>query len=228
MTNDEIKQYLLARADKKYLDFSARLVPGCATMLGVRIPELRKLAKELAKGDFRTYLAEAKDDSFEEIMLQGMVIGYAGMDIVERLSLFAEFMPKNNDWSINDCVCATMKAVQKERETTWKFLMQYKDSPREFDQRVVAVMLMDHFLVDDYIDRVLAVYDLLKHEGYYRMMGVAWGIATAYAKYPEKTHAFLLDNHLDDVTYNKAIQKMLESNRVSDKEKQVLRGMKRV
>ena len=57
MTNDEIKQYLLARADKKYLDFSARLVPGCATMLGVRIPELRKLAKELAKGDFRTYLA---------------------------------------------------------------------------------------------------------------------------------------------------------------------------
>ncbi len=228
MKNDEIKQYLLERADSQYLDFSARLVPGCVRMLGVRIPELRTLAKQLAKEDFRTYLSGASDDTFEEIMLQGMVIGYARLAIEERLSLFARFMPKNNDWSVNDCVCATMKAVQKDREKTWDFLMQYKDSPREFDQRVVAVMLMDHFLVDEYIDRVLLVYDSLKHEGYYRMMGVAWGIATAYAKYPEKTYAFLLDNHLDDQTYNKAIQKMLESNRVSAEDKQMLRSMKRI
>ena len=62
------------------------------------------------------------------------------------------------------------------------FLMQYRASESEFEQRVVAVMLMDHFLVPEYIGRVLAVYNSLKHEGYYCKMGVAWGIATAYAR----------------------------------------------
>ena len=95
--------------------------------------------------------------------------------------------------------------------------MQYRASKSEFEQRVVAVMLMDHFLVPEYIDRVLAVYNSLKHEGYYCKMGVAWGIATTYAKFPQETQAFLLENELDDFTYNKAIQKMLESYRVSKK-----------
>ena len=88
-------------------------------------------------------------------------------------------------------------------------------------------MLMDHFLVPEYIGRVLAVYNSLKHEGYYCKMGVAWGIATAYAKFPQETQAFLLENELDDYTYNKAIQKMLESYRVSAEDKEMLRGMKR-
>lgn len=57
--------------------------------------------------------------------------------------------------------------------------------------------------------------------------GVAWGVATAYAKYPKETHAFLLENHLDDETYNKAIQKMIESYRISAEDKEILRGMKR-
>ena len=108
-----------------------------------------------------------------------------------------------------------------------KICLLYTSSKSEFEQRVVAVMLMDHFLVPEYIDRVLAVYNSLKHEGYYCKMGVAWGIATAYAKFPQETHAFLLENELDDFTYNKAIQKMLESYRVSAEDKEMLRGMKR-
>lgn len=84
-----------------------------------------------------------------------------------------------------------------------------------------------HFLTEAYIARVLAVWDRLDHPGYYRKMGVAWGVATAYAKYPKETHAFLLENHLDDETYNKAIQKMIESYRISAEDKEILRGMKR-
>ena len=97
----------------------------------------------------------------------------------------------------------------------------------EFEQRVVSVMLMDHFLTEEYIARVLSVWDRLDHPGYYRKMGVAWGVATAYAKYPKETYAFLLENHLDDETYNKAIQKMIESYRISAEDKEILRGMKR-
>lgn len=227
MTNDEIRSWLLEHAEKKFQEFTSSLIPGSDEILGVRIPALRGLAKQLAKEDWRTYLANARDDSYEEIMLQGMVIGYAKADIEEILKYTAVFIPKIHDWSVNDCFCSTFKIAQKYRERVWDFLMQYRNSESEFEQRVVAIMLMDHFLVEEYIDRVLEVWDTLTHEGYYRQMGVAWGVATAYAKFPEQTHAFLLDNHMDDFTYNKSIQKMLESYRIPQETKQMLRGMKR-
>lgn len=227
MTNQEIRTYLEEHAEEKFRKFTSGLIPGSDMILGVRIPMLRDLAKKIAKDDWRIYLKEARDDSYEEICLQGFVIGYAKAEIDEVLSYAAAFIPKIHDWSVNDTFCATFKIARKNREKVWDFLMQYKDSSNEFEQRVVAVMLMDHFLVPEYIDRVLTVWDELKHDGYYRKMGVAWGIATAYAKFPKETHAFLMDNHLDDFTYNKSIQKMIESYRISPEEKEVLRTMKR-
>lgn len=227
MTNEEIREFLSEHAQKDYQEFNAGLVPGGKTMLGVRVPVIRKLAGRIAKEDWRGYLKSASDELFEEVMLQGLVIGYAKADIEDILPYAADFIPKIQDWAVNDCFCSTFKTAQKNRARVWEFLMRYKDVPEEFPQRVVAVMLMDHFLVEEYIDRVLAVWDSLKHEGYYRQMGVAWGIATAYAKFPEQTHAFLLDNHLDDFTYNKAIQKMTESYRITPEQKKSLRAMKR-
>lgn len=227
MTNQQIRTYLEEHAEEKYREFSGSLIPGSAPILGVRVPKLRDLAKKLAKEDWRSYLKEARDDSYEELSLQAFVIGYAKADIEEILAYAGAFIPKIQDWSVNDGFCATFKIARKHREKVWDFLMQYKDSANEFEQRVVAVMLMDHFLEEEYIERVLMVWDELKHDGYYCKMGVAWGIATAYAKFPSKTHAFLLDNHLDDFTYNKAIQKMLESYRITPEQKTVLRGMKR-
>lgn len=228
MTNEEIRTYLEEHAEGKFQEFTSGLIPGTDPILGVRVPVIRDLAKKIAKEDWRSYLAGARDDSYEEIMLQGFVIGYAKADIDEILSCAKVFIPKIHDWAVNDGFCSTFKIARKHRQKVWDFLMQYKDSPNEFEQRVVAVMLMAHYLEADYIDRVLKVWDELKHEGYYCRMGVAWGIATAYAKFPKETHAFLLENHLDDFTYNKAIQKMLESYRVSAEDKAVLRTMKRV
>ncbi len=227
MTNEEIRDYLTGHSEEKFQKFTSGLIPGNDAILGVRLPVLRKLAKKLVKEDWRTYLDGARDDSYEEIMLQGFVIGYAKADIDEILSRAADFIPKIHDWSVNDGFCSTFKIADKHRSKVWDFLMRYKASPREFEQRVVAVMLMDYFLVDEYIDSVLKVWGELKHDGYYCKMGVAWGVATAYAKFPEKTHAFLLENHLDDFTYNKSIQKMLESYRITEEQKKILRQMKR-
>lgn len=226
MTQKEIRAYLKAHAEHDFREFTSGLIPDTDPILGVRIPEIRKLARQLAKEDWRAYLAEAQDDYYEEILLQGLVIGYAKADISELLSCVAAFLPKIHDWSVNDCFCSTFHAARKHRDTVWNFLMQYTDSEREFEQRAVAVMLMDHFLTEEYIDRVLAVWDGLKHDGYYCKMGVAWGIATAYAKFPAQTHAFLLDNHLDLFTYRKAIQKMLESYRIPPDAKIILRELK--
>lgn len=227
MTNEEIRRYFEAHAEEKFQKFTSGLIPGSDRILGVRIPVIRSLAKQIAKGDFRSYLADARDDSYEEIILQGFVIGYAKADMDELLRYVKDFIPKIHDWSVNDCFCATFKIARKHREKVWDFLMQYAASESEFKQRFVAVMLMDHYMEEAYIGRVFKVWDGLTHEGYYRKMGVAWGVATAYAKFPEETRAYLSDNHLDDFTYNKAIQKMIESYRVPERDKEILRAMKR-
>lgn len=228
MNNEKIKSRLYELADKNYQEFSTSLIPGCKTMIGVRLPKLRVFAKEIAKGDYKNYLINAKDDTFEEVMLQGMVIGYSNCDIEEKLEFAAKFIPKISDWSVNDAFCTSFKCTVKNRERVFGFLLNYVSSEKEFEQRVVAVMLMDYFLTEEYIDRVLEVLDSLKHEGYYTKMGVAWAIATSYAKFPEKTYKYLTGNNsLDDFTFNKSIQKMIESYRVPVEDKQNLKKLKR-
>lgn len=98
---------------------------------------------------------------------------------------------------------------------------------REFELRFVAITMMNHFLNDAYIDKVLYAYNTMKNDGYYLKMGVAWAIAEAYIKYPEQTMQLLKDNSLDDFTFNKAIQKMQESFRITPDEKAMLKSMKR-
>lgn len=228
-------------AEPEYAAFSGGLTPGAGNMLGVRIPKLRALAKRLAKEDWQGFLEAAQDDTYEEIMLQGFVIGYAKAELSTLLPYVERFIPKIHNWAVNDCFCATFKIAAKKQEEIWEFLMRYQDAEEEFVLRVIAVMLMDYYLNDTYIDRVLALYEEFSirsqtlpvseesgtgQRGYYLKMGVAWGIATAYAKYPEKTMQLLKNGHLDTFTYRKSIQKMLESYRVSDEDKKVLRTMR--
>lgn len=228
MTSEEVKKKLCELSDKEYQKFSAALIPNCNNMIGVRIPELRKYAKEIARGDYKEYLQNATEDTFEEVMLQGLVIGYIKCGVEERMNYIEKFIPKISDWSVNDVFCATLKFVNKNKDVMYKFLEKYVHSNQEFEQRFVAVMLMDYYLTDDYIDEVLQILDSLKNEGYYTKMGVAWAVATAYAKYPDKTMGYLISgNSLDKFTYNKALQKMIESYRVSDEDKIQLRKMKR-
>lgn len=226
MDNAKIRQRLEELAEEKYRDFSQSLVPGCRPMLGVRIPALRKLAKEIAGGDWKSYLENASDDSFEEVNLQGFVTGYARADFDTILPYIKGYVEKINDWSLCDGFCATLKVIGKNRENFIPILEEYAKEDSEFKQRFVAVILMDYYLTDEYIDYALKLIDTLEHPGYYRQMGVAWMVATAFAKYREQTLAYLKNNNMDNFTYNKAIQKMLESYRVSDEDKKMLRNMK--
>ena len=221
----DIKARLLELKEDGYKKFSAALVPGCDNMLGIRLPLLKKMAKELAKGDWRSYLINACDDYFEETMLQGFTLGFVKADLDELLPYVKAFIPKINNWSICDSFCAGFKLAAKEQTKMWDFLMEYKDGS-EFEQRVVAVMLMDYFLTEEYIDRVIDVLVSLDNPGYYTRMAVAWAIATAYAKFPDKTRPVIEKKSLDKWTHNKAIQKMTESYRVSEEDKTYLKTLK--
>ena len=230
ITAENIKQILDEHIDEKFRDFTIALIPGSRAILGVRVPILRKIAKEIAKGDWQTYLQEAPEDTYEEVAIKGFVIGYAKAELDVLLPYIEEHIEKINDWSLCDGFCSNLKIVGKYREEFLEFLLPYGKLDDEFKQRVVAVMIMNYYLSDEYIDMSLEVLDSLKNEKYYCKMAVAWAVATAWAKQREKTYAYMQsgNNTLDDWTYNKAIQKMLESYRVSDADKDRLRKMKRI
>lgn len=229
VTVENIKEVLLSHVDDKFKDFTSALIPGARPILGVRIPVLRQIAKNIAKGDWQTFIQHAPEDTYEEVNVKGFVIGYAKTDFEELLPFVAEHIEKINDWSLCDGFCSNLKIVTKNRARFLEFLLPYAKIDDEFKQRVAAVMLMDYYLTDEYIDMTLEVLDSLKNEKYYCKMAVAWAIATAWAKQRDKTCVYMQkgNNTLDDWTYNKAIQKMLESYRVNEEDKVMLRGMKR-
>lgn len=223
-----IHEQLLALSEPEFQKFSSSLLPGTNNILGVRLPALRKLAKKIAKGDWRAYLASEEDRSFEEIMLQGMVIGYVRADLPELLERIAAFVPKIDNWSVCDSFCSGLKIARKEPEAIWDFLQPYLHTEREFEARFGVVMLLFYFIIEDlHIRRVLALLDQIPSKEYYARMAVAWAISICFVRFPALTMEYLkTENSLDDFTYHKALQKITESNCVNRETKAVIRRMK--
>ena len=224
---DTIRKQLFSLADENYRQFHSRLCPNTDNILGVRVPLLRNLAKEIAKGDWRTYLASAQNDYYEEVLLQGLVIGTVKADIEEVLHYTADFVPKIANWGICDSFCASLKITKKNPARVQTFLKPYLASTHEFELRFAIVMLLDFYITENFIDQVLLALDNIKHDGYYVKMAIAWAISICYIKYPEKTMHYLKHNTLDDFTYNKSLQKITESIRITKEEKVLIRSMKR-
>lgn len=226
--NENIRSCLLEMAEEGYLKFNSSLIPGeTRVMLGVRLPRLRELAKEIAKGDWKQFLDEGQDEYYEEVMLQGLVIGYAKASPDEILEYIARFVPKITNWAVCDSFCTSLKLAKKQPEHVWDFIQPYLKSDREFEIRFAVIMMLAHYINDAYIDRVLTDLDRIRHEGYYVKMGVAWAVSVCYVKYPKKTMDYLKICSLDDFTFNKSLQKILESYRVDPESKAVIRSMKR-
>lgn len=193
-----------------------------------RFPQYRALAKRIAREDYRLFLDGCDMYNFKEKILYGYTLGYAKDDISSLLYYFEGFIPYVDDWAVCDTFCQSFKITRKYQSEVYELLMKYKDSKKEFESRVVSVTLLSHYLVDDYIDRVIDALDKLDDSEYYSMMGTAWALATVMAKYPEKCREYMEGEvKISDQTFNKALQKMRESFRVSDEIKQWTRTVKK-
>ena len=197
------------------------------TKFGISIPQLRKFAKKIAKGNYRDFIQNNDFSSFEIKLLHSFVLGYIEDDINILIKYFEDFMPQVDDWCTNDSLCQSFKIARKYPKVFWDFLMKYKNSKREFESRIVSVCLLSHYLNDNYIDKVIKILDKLNTDNYYSQMGVAWAIATIMGKYPKKCLEYLKSQncHLDKITYNKSLQKIRESFRVSDDIKELTKTM---
>ncbi len=219
---DELIQKLFELQDVKYREFHSGLCPGTDSIIGVRIPLLRKLAKEIAKQDYRQFLAEVRNEYYEETMLEGLVIATAKMLLAERLELLKSFVPKIDNWAVCDCVCASFRFRPEDLPEAWQFILQYQKSEREFELRFMLIMMLNYFVMLEYLRQVLEVVDGIKNTAYYVKMAQAWLIAEIFIKHRDAGLEFLRENHLSAWVQNKAIQKIRESYRAAPADKQML------
>ena len=224
---EDLKNELYKLSDEAYKKFHSSLCPNVNNIIGVKIPKLRELAKTISKEKPIEFLDTYKCEFYEEKMIYGLVIGYMKQDLETRLKYLDKFVPIIDNWAICDCACSTYKFTNKNLDEIWEYLQKYLDSQNEFEVRFFCIMLMDYYLTDKYIDKVLEIYNNIKLVKYYVKMGIAWGISVAFVKYETKVRKFLENNKLDDFTHNKSIQKIIESYRVNKETKNELRKLKR-
>ena len=239
--NQIIRDKLISLADDKYRNFASKLLPGTKNILGVQIPKLRKIAKEIAKQDWKTYLQQFNqiynknnlnnNCYFEEIMLQGLVIGCIKTDITTIIEYLPEFVKKIDNWSVCDSFCFNLKITEKNPSCSnhiYNFILPYFESKKEFEIRFAVVMLLRWFNKEELISQNLNLLNSIwfinknnlnknNFDNYYSKMAVAWAISVFFATSPTKISQYLTknknNNSFDQFVLNKALQKIKESKK---------------
>lgn len=223
----DVRKRIIENSEEKYQKFFSALTPGVNNILGVRIPTLRKIAKDIYKSDWKNFLSNCSAEYVEETMLKGFVIGLI-KDSPENILCYVEnFVNEIDNWAVCDTFCCSLKFVNSNKALVWDFLQKYLNSKKEYEIRFGVVILLTYFIDEDYIDRVLSVLEKIRTEDYYAQMAIAWAISICYVKFETKTLAILKNNKLSQIIHNKSIQKIIESNRVSKETKSKLKLMKK-
>lgn len=227
---EDIRKGLMELRDEKYREFHSGLVPGEDKIIGIRIPVIRKYARELFKEyhkDVDLLLENTGVEYYEEKVLKGMLIGMEKKGAEQLLKRIEYFVPLIDSWAVCDTFCAGLKETAKYREEVYGLLEKYMDSGREFYVRFGLVMLLDYYVDEEYLERIFQWTEKAELKDYYAAMGAAWLISVCFVKFYDRTLEFMKTAQLDTFTYNKALQKARESFRLSEEQKRELKEIKR-
>lgn len=221
----EIREDLLSMAEPQYREFSAKLLPEGENLLGVRLPRLRKYAKQIgkkyktayldavlpsAKGimqgvvleDEKTLAVSFDSEFMEEILLQGMVIGNLKAENNEQLAeifnYIRRYVPKIANWSTCDSFCAGLKIAKDYPAQVWELLREYLEAEKEYAIRFGIVMIINYYINEEYFDRLFPIFNEIgsRQQAYYVKMALAWAISICYVHMPGETESYLKDMRL--------------------------------
>lgn len=219
----------LAQGNETYAAFNRRIVNTKMPVIGVRVPDLRRLARELAPDMSAADISElltAQNESFDYVLLCGLLITHARLDDQMAIDLTKQYLPHVDSWAHIDIF------VEKKRRFAgemWRdFALECLQSEAEFTVRYGVISLMTNFLDEARIDQVFTALRGIKHDGYYVKMALAWLYATAAVNFFELTLAELENGYIDTWTRNKAYQKMRESRRFTPEEQEIILKNKQV
>ncbi|WP_458457303.1 DNA alkylation repair protein [Pseudobutyrivibrio sp.] len=226
MIVDDIREDVFANQDVKYRDFQSKLTPTIEanTAIGVRTPVLRKLAKAYSKRqDVDDFLADLPHKYFDENQLHAFILSEI-KDFDECIGKLERFLPFVDNWAT--CDQMSPKCFKKNHEKLLPYLNKWIKSDDTYTVRFAIVTFMAHFLDDDFDEGYLGLVSDIKSDEYYINMAIAWYFATALAKQYDKTIPYIENKTLDVWTHNKAIQKSIESYRVTAEHKEYLKSLK--
>ena len=222
---NKIQEYLLSQADQKYRDFTLPLMPTVdeKTFIGVRLPILKKYAKEIDKKEMEEFLSSLPHQYHEENILHAFILSNI-KDYDEFIKRVDQFLPYVTNWSVCDTLCN--KYLNKYKDRLINEIYKWLKSKQVYRVRYAVKCLMNYYLNEDVKEEHLCKVQEVKLDDYYVKMMVAWYLATGLAKNYDSFIKAIEKHRFDPFTHNKAIQKATESYRVSEEHKTYLKTLK--
>ena len=213
----EFISYLKSLQDKKYQEFHKNLISDKnINIIGIRIPILKSIAKQISKGNYQDFLKLAGTHYYEEKLIYGLII--TNLKNNTEVSNYLElFIPKIDNWATCDTVAAALKIVKKHKSYYYDYIKNQISSNNPWLKRFCFVLLLDYYIEEPYLTEIFNLCEKYNDDNYYVNMAIAWLISICYIKYPNTTITFLKNNQLNKFTHNKAIQKIIESTRINNK-----------
>lgn len=196
--------FLFSFEDLEYKNFNSKLVLK-NNLIGIRVPILKKIAKELAKGNYKEFISIMNHNYHEEVLIHGLILGY----IKDPMNYFDDYIKYMNDWQSCDITISNMKYFKYNQDINYikKYLYH----------RVGYVILLTYYIKDEYIDELYNIVDNYNSDNYYVKMAVAWLLSYLIIYDKNRAVKYLKKSKIDDFTYNKGIQKAIDSKKIKDK-----------
>lgn len=221
----KLMQYLYTIQDGKYRLFQQKLIKNDQiTIIGVRTPELKKIAKEISKGNYLNFIQNNSHEIFEETVLHGLVLGFIKIKEDELLKLIDDFIPYINNWATNDLTVSNLKAFKK---IDISQLKKYLKSPNPWEIRFGLTLLLSYYIKEENLTFIFTICDKIESDHYYVSMAKAWLLSICFIKFPEITYNYLTTCQLDKFTFNKTISKICDSYRVSQEYKEMVKKLRK-
>lgn len=216
---------LMPLINEKNSAFSKKLIPGAKPCMGAYTADLKKIAKRFIDENKLDFLNH-KHQYHEEDMIHVFMLTYLkDIDLVYKL--VDEVVPNISNWAMCDQLICNLRIVKKNKERFISLLDKYKCSNKEYEVRFVLIMLLAHYCEHKYSDYIIDVINNCYKDAYFIKMAIAWLLCDMMIKLKDETMLAFDSLNIDDWTYNKAIQKMIESRRIDQEDKNILRLKKR-
>lgn len=210
-TYSEFINYLKSLSDNKYKEFHSSITSTKLNIIGIRMPILCNIAKKISKTNIEVYFKLVENTYYEEVMLYGLVL--SNSKFVDKYLM--DFIKRIDNWAICDTFCSNLKVVNKYKGKYWIYINSLIDISNEFQTRFSIVLMMNYYLCDEYIDRVLYIVSNINSDKYYINMAISWLLSVAIIKYKDKVIKILEKRKLNKFVQNKTISKIQDSYRVS-------------
>ena len=228
MTYDALITALDAMADPTVAPYQNMVISDTGyPMKYIRVPVLRKLAKELAQDEWKTLLAQARFESFEEVLVFGLAIAYAKGPFADKQEHLRRILPLLDSWALTDSIVPTLRIGSQDMETVWAFTKECLESDLEYTVRFGIVMILNYFLTPEWIPLAEQCLVEIRDERYYVRMAISWCFVEMAVRDFVRVRSVLQSGVLDLFTHNMTIRKMRESYRILPEQKAAAAALKR-